>query len=485
MDTSSHLDYDVIIVGAGLSGIGAAYYVQSQCPQLRFAVLESRSSIGGTWDLFKYPGIRSDSDMYTFGFAFHPWKSDKSIADGQAIMDYMNDTLETFRLKEHIQLNRRVMKADWNSTEAAWNLEIKNTQNNENQIIKARFVIACTGYYDYEKGYRPSFVGEEKFRGQLIHPQQWTADIDYTDKRVVVIGSGATAVTLLPELAKKAQQVTMLQRTPTYIINLPRKDIVAEFLKAILPANTAHRAIRWKNIWFSVLYYQACRKWPKTMRSLIVGYVKKYLGERYDERHFSPPYNPWDQRVCVVPDNDLFDALKTDRASIVTDTIETFTEKGIQLNSGQHLDADLVVTATGLSLQIFGGSQVCIDGKPLDIAQTHVYRGSMLSSVPNLVIAFGYTNATWTLKVDLLSHFAARLLNHMHAKGYQVCTPQFDAQQFESQRLLDFDAGYILRGQHLMPQQGSTTPWRVYEHYLKDVKLIKEADLDDVYLEYR
>jgi monooxygenase len=481
---TSNLDYDVIIVGAGLSGIGTAYHLQNKCPQLTYKILEGRESIGGTWDLFKYPGIRSDSDMYTFGFAFNPWKNSKSISDGQSIMDYMHQTIEDFKIKDKIQLNTKVVSADWSSEEAAWTLNLKKGDSSEKETIKCRFMIACTGYYNYENGYRPTFANEEAFGGTIVHPQHWDTSLDYSNKKIIIIGSGATAVTLVPELAKKAQKVTMLQRSPTYIINLPNKDIIAEFLKAILPANTAHNLVRWKNILFGVLYYKACRKWPNTMKKLILGYTKKYLGDKYDEKHFSPYYNPWDQRMCVVPDNDLFDAIKQDKADIVTDTIEKFTEKGIQLKSGQHLDADIIVTATGLALQLFGGATVQKDGSPVEITQTHVYRGAMLSGVPNAVIAFGYTNASWTLKVDLLGHFTTRLLNYMSQKGYTVCQPAFDTQEFNTERLLDFDAGYILRGQHIMPKQGSQAPWRVFENYLKDVPLIKKANLEDGYLKY-
>jgi cyclohexanone monooxygenase len=346
-------------------------------------------------------------------------------------------------------------------------------------------LFSCTGYYDYENAYRPHFPNEEAFGGTILHPQHWDPSLDYTNKRIVVIGSGATAITMLPELAKKAQKVTMLQRSPTYIANQPNKDKIARFLKKILPDNAAHKAIRWKNILFSIAFYQACRKYPNFMKKMLLGYIKKYLGDKYEERHFSPHYNPWDQRFCVVPDNDFFKALKTDKAAIVTDTIKHFTEGGIALDSGQYLEADIIVTATGLVLKIFGGAKIVIDGKTLINAEAHVYRGAMLSGVPNFAAAIGYTNASWTLKVDLVGNFVARLLNYMHKKDYKMCTPVFDETRFKSERLLDFDAGYILRGQSVMPKQGSEKPWKVYENYIKDFFLIKKGKLDDGFLKYQ
>lgn len=479
------LDYDVIIVGAGLSGIGAAYHLQTKCPQLRFKIIEGRASVGGTWDLFKYPGIRSDSDMYTFGFAFNPWTSAKSISEGPAIMDYIHETIDKFNIREKIQLNSKLTKAAWDSSLATWTLNIDRTDTQAKETLTCRFLLGCTGYYDYENGYRPTFPNEAAFQGKLVHPQRWDTSLDYSDKNIVIIGSGATAITLLPELAKTAKKVTMLQRSPTYIINLPNKDKVAEFFKWLLPANAAHKTIRWKNILFSLAYYKACRKWPNTMRKLMLGYIKKYLGDKYDERHFLPNYKPWDQRLCVVPDNDFFDAIKSGKGNIATDTIKTFTETGITLESGEHLEADIIVTATGLVLKLFGGAQMIIDGKPLVNTETQLYRGAMLSGVPNFVAAVGYTNASWTLKVDLVSHFVTRLLNHMAQHNYTTCVPEFDKTQFETQALFDFDAGYILRGKNIMPTQGSKKPWKVYENYIKDISLIKRGDLNDGYLKYK
>ena len=487
MEISAHLapDYDVIIVGAGLSGIGTAYHLKTQCPWLRFKIIEGRGSIGGTWDLFKYPGIRSDSDMYTFGFSFNAWKNEKSISGGQSIMDYISETVEKYQLQDKIQFHSKLTQASWNSTEAAWTLNIERGDTKQTETNTCRFLFSCTGYYDYEKGYRPHFPNQETFGGTIMHPQHWDTSLDYSNKRIVIIGSGATAITMVPELAKKAKKVTMLQRSPTYIANLPSKDKIAAFLKKILPENIAHKAIRRKNVLLSITFYQLARKFPDFVKNMLLGRIKKYLGEKYEERHFSPHYKPWDQRLCVVPDNDLFDALKTDKAEIVTDTIHTFNATGILTNSGKQLDADIIITATGLVLKTFGGAKIEIDGKELINAETHVYRGAMLSGVPNFAVAIGYTNASWTLKVDLIGNYITRLLNYMHKKDYKVCTPVFEDTQFKSERLLNFDAGYILRGQEVMPLQGSKKPWKVYENYIKDFFLIKKGKLNDGFLKYQ
>ncbi len=482
---NSNLDYDVVIVGAGLSGIGTAYHLQANCPQIRFKIIESRASIGGTWDLFKYPGIRSDSDMYTFGFAFNPWKNKKSISDGKAILDYITETIETFKLNEKIQLNSKLTDAAWDSTNATWILNVEQADTQKSEKISCRFLFSCTGYYDYDNGYRPRFTNEEAFAGIIVHPQHWNTSLDYANKQIVIIGSGATAITMVPELAKKAQKVTMLQRSPTYIANLPSEDKIADFLKKVLPSSVAHKAIRRKNVLFSIGFYQLARKFPKLVKKILLGDIKKYLGDKYEERHFLPHYKPWDQRLCVVPDNDFLEALKTDKAQIVTDTIKSFNTTGIMTDSGQQLNADIVITATGLVLKTFGGAKMTIDGQELVNSQTHLYRGAMLSGVPNFATAIGYTNASWTLKVDLVGHFVTRLLNYMYQKDYKVCTPVFDANQFESQRLLDFDAGYILRGQDIMPKQGSKKPWKVYENYIKDFFLIKKGKLNDGFLKYQ
>ncbi len=486
---NSALDYDAIIVGAGLSGIGTAYHLQTSCPHLRFKIIESRAVIGGTWDLFKYPGVRSDSDMYTFGFSFNAWKDNKSISAGKTIMDYMTETVEKFKIDEKIQFQSKLTQASWNSKNAAWTLDIEQTDTQQtttqkSETMTTRFLFICTGYYDYDKGYRPNFPNEAAFDRPILHPQHWDTSLDYTDKRVVIIGSGATAITMLPELAKKARKVTMLQRSPTYMANRPSEDKVADFLKKILPESTAHTAIRRKNVLLGIFYYQLARFYPDFVKKMLLGEIKKYLGDKYEERHFLPNYNPWDQRLCVVPDNDFFEALKTEKAEIVTDTIKSFNAAGILTDSGLQVDADIIITATGLVLKSLGGAKLLIDGRELVAAEAHVYRGVMLSGVPNFAVAIGYTNASWTLKVDLIGHYMARVLNYMHKKNYRVCTPVFDTEAFQSQRLLDFDAGYILRGQHLLPRQGSKAPWRVYENYIKDYFLIKKGRMDDDFLKY-
>ena len=478
------VDFDVVIVGAGLSGIGSAYHVKTACPQLSYAVLEGRARLGGTWDLFRYPGIRSDSDMYTFGFGFHPWRSPRAISPGADILAYAHETVDAYGLRQNMQFETRVEAADWDSTAARWTLTLARGPERRPDTLTCRFLLSCTGYYDYESGYRPAFPGEARFRGPIVHPQHWDPEIDYADKRVVLIGSGATAVTMLPELAKTAREVVMLQRSPTYVTNLPTRDAFAEAAKRVLPQGLAHRLVRWKNILVGIAFYRFARSFPGAARRLLQRGVRKSLGEHFDARHFTPRYDPWDQRLCVVPDGDFFAALKSGRARIVTDTIATFTETGIRTAGGEKLAADLVIAATGLTLKAFGGATFRVDGEVLDTAATHVYRGAMLSGVPNFAAAIGYTNAPWTLKVDLVGRFVTRLLNHLHARGYRSVTPRFDAARFGSRRLLDFDAGYILRGAHIMPRQGSARPWRVYENYLRDYWLIARGSVRDQYLEY-
>ncbi|MCW5907864.1 MAG: NAD(P)/FAD-dependent oxidoreductase [Chitinophagales bacterium] len=478
-------EFDVIVVGAGLSGIGAAYHLMHDCPNKTFTVLESRDTMGGTWDLFRYPGIRSDSDMFTLGFPFSPWENPKAIADGPAILQYIKDTAAKFGIDKKIQYNHKVTDANWSDEEKMWTLTIAPNQNVSATTLKCKFLMMCSGYYDYENGYLPQFEGYNDFKGRIVHPQKWTEDIDYTNKKVIVIGSGATAVTLVPEMSKKAAHVIMLQRTPTYIMTLPGTDKVAGLVQKVLPAKAAYKVVRWKNILLGIGFYSAARKWPKAVRKLLQKGAKKEVGEKYNEADFNPPYNPWDQRLCLVPDADLFKSIKEGKAEIVTDHIERFTEKGILLKSGKELEADLIVTATGLKVQLLGGMKVRINGVEGNSAETHAYRGVMLSDVPNFAFTVGYTNASWTLKCDLSQRFVMKVLNYMDKHNYSVCVPRFDSSKFKSEPLLDFNAGYVLRALDKIPKQGSAHPWKVHQNYIKDLMSLEWSGVDDTYLEYK
>ncbi|MCG3167886.1 MAG: FAD-containing monooxygenase EthA [Bacteroidia bacterium] len=477
--------YDVIVVGAGLSGIGAAYHLQHECPGKTFTVLEGRSTMGGTWDLFRYPGIRSDSDMFTLGFPFSPWENPKAIADGPSILQYIKDTASKFGIDKKIQYCHKVTHASWSDAEKLWTLSIDQNEAVKHTTLKCRFLMMCSGYYDYENGYLPEFAGYNDFKGSIVHPQKWTSGINYENKRVIVVGSGATAVTLVPEMAKKASKVIMLQRTPTYIMTLPSVDKVAGFFQKILPVKWAYTIVRWKNVLLGLGLYKASRKWPNAIRKFIQKEAKKQLGDKYEQKNFDPPYNPWDQRLCLVPDADLFKSIKSGKAEIVTDTIERFTEKGILLKSGNELPADLIVTATGLKLKLLGGMKVSVNGVEGNSADTHAYRGVMLSDVPNFAFTVGYTNASWTLKCDLSCRFVTKVLNHMDKNKYTVCVPRFDSKRFASEPLLDFNAGYVLRELNKLPKQGSKHPWKVYQNYVRDLMSLEWSGPDDEFLEYR
>ncbi len=476
--------YDVIVVGAGLSGIGAAYHLQTACPDKTFIILEGRPNMGGTWDLFKYPGIRSDSDMFTLGFPFSPWENPKAIADGPSILQYIKDTAAKFGIDKKIQFNHKVTDASWSDEEQRWTLTMAPNEHLKHQVLKCNFLLMCSGYYDYENGYTPEFPSIENFKGAVIHPQKWDPEVDYTNKKVIVIGSGATAITLVPEMAKKAEKVIMLQRSPTYVINLPSEDVIANFFRKMLPGKLAYALARWKNIFISMFFFMASKKWPRSVRKIIQKQIRKVLGKDYDMKHFEPPYNPWDQRLCVVPDNDLFHAIKSGKAEIVTDHIEQFTEKGILLKSGSELEADIIVTATGLKVQLLGGMTVHINDVLGDTSKTHAYRGVMFSDVPNFAFTVGYTNASWTLKCDLSCQFVTKVLNYMKENNYTVCTPRFDP-SMPSEPLLDFNAGYVLRALDKLPKQGSKHPWKVYQNYVRDLMSLKWSGVDDEYLEYR
>ncbi len=476
--------YDVLIVGAGLSGIGAAYHVQSKSPNKTFAVLEGRAAMGGTWDLFKYPGIRSDSDMYTLGFSFNPWGNPKAIADGPSILQYIKDTAAKFDIDKKIKYNHKVLDACWSDSEKMWTITLADHESIPYKNIRCKFLFTCCGYYDYVQGYSPSFPNSQAYGGIMIHPQQWDTNLVYENKKVIIIGSGATAVTLVPEMAKKAEKVIMLQRSPSYVVSLPREDRIANLLKKVLPEKAAYRLVRWKNILFSLSFYNASRKWPNAIKKLILKGVKKEMGANYDLKHFFPQYNPWDQRLCIVPDGDLFQSIKSGKAEVITDTVQQFTATGILLSSGKELQADIIVTATGLKLQLLGGMTLRVNGKIAEPKDIHCYRGVMFSDIPNFAVAIGYTNASWTLKCDLNCDYVVRLLNYMDKNNYAVCTPRFDSTEFSSEPLLDFDAGYIKRAVDILPHQGSKAPWKVYQNYLRDSFLLRYSSIKDKYLEF-
>jgi cation diffusion facilitator CzcD-associated flavoprotein CzcO len=470
---------DVLIVGAGLSGIGAACHLRRRCPGKTFAILEARDRIGGTWDLFRYPGVRSDSDMFTFSYSFRPWTGSKAIADGDSICRYIQETARENGIEEHIRFQHRVVRAQWSSEDARWTVEACRTDTGESVTLTCSFLFTCSGYYRYDEGYTPQFSGVDRFTGQIVHPQQWPADLDYARKRVVVIGSGATAATLVPAMTAKAAHVTMLQRSPSYMLSLPATDVIADALRRRLPPAVAHPVIRWKNALLATLTFQLSRRAPGVIKALLRKGAAMQLPKGYDiGTHFTPRYNPWDQRLCLVPDGDLFKAIRGGRASVVTDHIETFTEHGIQLASGAELEADIVIVATGLNLLAIGGMTLNVDGADIDLGATVAYKGTMLSGVPNFALTLGYTRASWTLKADLISEYICRLANHMDQRGYQVCTPLApDTPQREP--IIDLQAGYVLRSVAMLPKQGPAAPWRQYQNYPRDVLALRHGPLED------
>jgi cation diffusion facilitator CzcD-associated flavoprotein CzcO len=471
---------DVLIVGAGLSGIGAGCHLQMSCPNKSYAILEARDSIGGTWDLFRYPGVRSDSDMYTLGYAFRPWSDAKAIADGPAILGYLRETARAYGVDRRVRFNHRVVRAEWSTADARWTVEAERTDTGETVGMTCAFLLMCSGYYRYDEGYTPEFEGTDRFQGTIVHPQHWPDDIDYAGKRVVVIGSGATAVTLVPALAQDAAHVTMLQRSPSYIVSLPGEDGFANFVRRVLPARIAYSIVRWKNVLITSAFFQLSRRRPELVKTMIRRAVAKRLPPGYDvDTHFKPRYNPWDQRVCLVPDSDLFEAICDGRASVVTDRIETFTETGLRLASGAELEADLTVTATGLNLLPLGGMDIAVDGRRVELPKTMGYKGMMLSGVPNLAVAIGYTNASWTLKCDLTHAYVCRLLNHMDERGYRQCTPENRDPSISEEPFIDFTSGYVLRSIDKFPRQGSKPPWRLYQDYARDVLTMRFGAIDD------
>ena len=482
--TAEH--FDVIIVGAGLSGIGAAYYLQAKCPHKRYAILEGRAALGGTWDLFRYPGVRSDSDMYTLGYSFRPWDSPKSIADGAAILAYLQDTAAVYGIDKHIRFQHRVVRASWSSAEACWTVEVERGPDRAPVRLTCSFLSMCSGYYEYERGYAPAWPGAEQFAGAIVHPQHWPPDLDYAGKQVVVIGSGATAVTLVPALAKQAAHVTMLQRSPTYIVAQPAEDATAAWLRRRLPRRLAHSLMRWQRIVMGIVTYSLMRWQPAVMKRQLVKMVRRQLGPTFDvARHFTPRYNPWDQRICLVPDGDLFAALTAGVASVETDHIAALTPRGIQLRSGKELPADIIVTATGLVMTLLHGVELVVDGRPAALSDSMSYKGMLFSDIPNFSLAIGYTNAAWTLKCELTHRYVCRLLRYMDRHGYVQCTPRHTAAATTTAPIIGFTSGYVQRALASLPRQGSKAPWRLSQNYLHDLLTFRLGRLADGALEFR
>ncbi len=512
--------FDVLIVGAGLSGIGAGAHLRMECPDKTFAILEGREAMGGTWDLFRYPGVRSDSDMYTLGYRFRPWSDPKAIADGPSILRYIRDTSKEFDLDKEIRYGQKITRAEWSSEQARWTVSVssprvsspsvsstsvssphvskgaangESSSSNEDSSavepatkqLTCSFLYLCTGYYEYDHGYTPDWPGFDKFKGMVIHPQKWPEDIDYSGKNVLVIGSGATAVTLVPAMAETAKHVTMLQRSPTYVVTMPSTDKIANGLRRLLPAKAAYAATRWKNVLRQMFFYELAKKRPSMMKNLIAKGVKSEIGEEQLEKHFRPKYNPWDQRLCVVPDSDLFKSIREEKASIVTGEIESFTETGVRLTNGDELAADIIVTATGLRLKIMAGLTLVVDGEVVELSKKLAYKGMMYNDVPNLAQAFGYTNASWTLKCDLTSGYVCRLIHYMDAHGYKSCTPRLKDPTIKPEPALDFNSGYVLRALNDIPSQGSKHPWRLHQNYFKDLRMLRHGQLEDGTMEFR
>ena len=480
--------FDVVIVGAGLSGIGAAVHLRQQCPGKSFVLLEARDAIGGTWDLFRYPGVRSDSDMHTLGYRFKPWLDAKAIADGPAILEYVKEAAREHGIDRHIRYRHKVKKAAWSSESSAWTIEAERPDAEKTVAITCNFILMCAGYYSYRQGHTPEFAGRERFNGPIVHPQQWDESLDFAGKRVVVIGSGATAMTLVPALAKTARHVVLLQRSPTYVVSRPDRDAIANFLRKVLPERWAYAVTRWKNVDFQQRVYRRTRTDPEFVKNRLLKMVREELGPDFDiETHFTPRYNPWDQRLCLIPNSDLFEALKSGRASIVTNHIDTFTENGVRLQSGDELEADIIVTATGLTLAMLGEAQFCVDGGAVDFAKKWTYKGLMYSDVPNLVATFGYINASWTLRADLTAEYACRLLNHMDMRGAKQVTPRLrpgDASMQARPWIDGFSSGYVRRAMDRFPRQGDREPWVNPQNYRSDKAMIRRGEIDDGVLQF-
>jgi monooxygenase len=477
--------FDVLIVGAGLSGVGAAFTLQRDCPKKTFAILEARDTLGGTWDLFRYPGIRSDSDMYTLGYSFRPWKDEKVLADGPSILQYIKETASEGGIDKKIRFHHCVKRASWSSDEALWTVEVERGEQQQLVSFTCNFLFTCSGYYSYAEGYSPTFPGAARYTGTIVHPQHWPQSLDYAGKRVVVIGSGATAVTLIPAMAQTAGHVTMLQRSPSYVVSAPNRDGLVNFLRRHLPAQIAYRLVRWRNVLFGMAFFQLCRRYPMAIRNFILKGIRGALGPDYDiATHFTPRYNPWDQRLCLVPDGDLFESIKSGKASVCTAEIDSFTEQGIKLKDGRQLDADIIVTATGLNVVVLGNMQLFVDGQKADPAKTISYKGCMYSGMPNLASTFGYTNASWTLKCELTCNYVCRLLNFMDRSGREICVPRNDDPSMQPETWLNLTSGYIQRAAGRLPMQGSKKPWKLYQNYFLDLITFRFGAIDDGVLRF-
>ncbi len=475
---------DVLIVGAGISGIGMAVHLCKMCKGKSFVMLEQRDNAGGTWDLFQYPGVRSDSDMHTLGYNFKPWREQKAIADGPSILNYLKETISEYKLEDHIHYGRKVLSASWSSRTARWSLTVEKKDGSQ-IAMQSNFLFMGSGYYNYDEAYDPEFSGSENFAGQIVHPQFWPEDFDYSGKKVVVIGSGATAVTLVPSLTDKAAHVTMLQRSPTYMFLRPATDNLANFLRKILPEETAYRFTRWKNVWLQRLMFKLARGRPSMIRKNLLKKVRQQVRDDEQMKHFLPRYNPWKQRLCLIPDNDLFDAIQADKASVVTDHIKNFDARGISLQSGDHLDADIIVTATGLKLAIAGSIDFAVDGKKIDFHEHFYYKSCMFSDIPNMSIVFGYLNASWTLKTDIVTEYSCRILNHMDATGTQIANPRLDnPDALEEEDVFDFSSGYIQRALDELPRSAVKYPWRLNQDYIEDRRLLRKGPIDDGILQF-
>jgi cation diffusion facilitator CzcD-associated flavoprotein CzcO len=472
--------FDVLILGAGLSGIGAACHLRRTCPGKSLAILEARDAIGGTWDLFRYPGIRSDSDMFTMGYSFRPWEDARGIADGPSILSYIRDTASAYRVDELIRFGHRAVSASWSSEECRWTVTVERADGEELRL-SCSFLYMCTGYYRYDEGYNPAFEGSGDFAGTIVHPQHWPEDLDCKGKRVLVIGSGATAVTLVPSLvAEGAAHVTMLQRSPTYIVPIPALDGLAARLRGVLPPKLAYAVVRWRNVVRTMVIFQLCRRAPGLMRKLFKRLATEHLPAGYDvQRHFTPTYNPWDQRVCLASDGDFFEVLSDGSASIVTAEIDRFNPDGVRLEGGETLAADVIVTATGLQMLMLGGLELTVDGEPIELGETVAYKGLMLCGIPNLAFTVGYTNASWTLKADLVASYVCRLLRHMDATGTTVCTPRPPRGDAPTFPIMDLKSGYVLRAVESLPKQGERPPWRLHQNYIRDIRMLRHGPVDD------